>query len=339
MQRSHPSPQELKSSVTAICVAAGFARAVLTGFDHLFNTKEAHLTNHLCTVGRQSLHGLNWAMAEGLSMLPYRWQQSFFSKAAVPSYDHVVMMRKLMIKQMIERAIHEGTQQIVFIGGGYDVRGLMTAVQHKNVHVFELDRGPTRECKMKGLATLPPEFGFEFVDVFNMHYIECDLAQDNLQKVLASNGYVADAPTLVVIEGVTMYLSAEDNRQLLTSLHQLLNIQSEVLLSYSSGAYYTSLQKSVQSTSDELYRFALPHDQVINFVKEYNFAVSGKFCSMDSLHLINDENADYYAKRPHLPREHYYALTKERLDNISAIDQVPNIELILPAKYTLDACQ
>lgn len=339
MQRSTPSPQELKSSVTAICVAAGFARAVLTGFDHLFHVKEAHLTNHLCNVGRQSLRGFNWALSEGLSMLPYSWQSSFFSKAAVPSYDHVVMMRKLMIKQKIERAIHEGVQQIIFLGGGYDVRGLMTAVAHKNVHVFELDRGPTRESKMKGLDTLPASFGFEFVDVFNMHYIDCDLGKDNLQKVLASNGYSEDAPTLVIVEGVTMYLTEEANRQLLINLQKLLNKNSEVLLSYGSGAYYTALQKSVQSSSNELYQFSLPVDQVIKFVREFGFDVSAKFCAMDALHLINDENADYYVKRPQLARETYFSLTKNQATNYETIDQVPNIDVILPVKYTLDAVQ
>lgn len=68
--RKTPSPNEVKTSLTAVTVAMGFARSVLTGYDYLFDRREAELTNHLCNIGRQSLRSFNWVVTEGLSYFP-----------------------------------------------------------------------------------------------------------------------------------------------------------------------------------------------------------------------------------------------------------------------------
>ncbi|WP_160116790.1 hypothetical protein [Legionella sainthelensi] len=50
--------------------------------------------------------------------MPYFIQQSFFNAGGVPGYDHIMMLRKLMIKDKIESAIKSGIGQIIFLGGG-----------------------------------------------------------------------------------------------------------------------------------------------------------------------------------------------------------------------------
>jgi len=123
-----PREEEVKSSVTALSVARGFARAVLTEYGHLFNVHEAELVNHLTEVGIKSINGINWVLGKIIQSMPYSMQQSFFNYAVCPGYDNVIMLRKLMIRQKIEQVIKSGKKQFVILGGGYDISGLVKDV-------------------------------------------------------------------------------------------------------------------------------------------------------------------------------------------------------------------
>ena len=162
--RAQPSREEVKSSVTALSVARGFARAVLTEYDYLFDVREAELVNHLTEVGGNSISGMNWVLGKTLASLPYSMQQRFFNYAVVPGYDNVLMLRKFMIRQKMEEAIKSGKKRFVILGGGYDINGLVMALKNSDIRVYEIDRGPTRECKLQGLKNIPESIGFDKVE-------------------------------------------------------------------------------------------------------------------------------------------------------------------------------
>ncbi len=83
-----------------------------------------------------------------------------------------------------------------------------------------MDCGPTRAHKIKGLKNIPKEVGLENVSLTeqtdgsivlgdNLRYIECDLGENNLQDKLKLHGFNQNRRTLVIAEGLTMYLSEE----------------------------------------------------------------------------------------------------------------------------------
>lgn len=331
--KPEPAKTEIKSSLTAFTVAMGFSRSIFTGYEHLFSRREALLTNHLLNVSRASFQGMNRILAEVVSLLPYSIQQTVFDRLIFPGYDHIIMLRKLMIKQTIERAIQDSVKQIVFLGGGYDVRSIMTAIENPDVQVFELDRGPTRENKMAGLKSIPKGIGFDNLYLKNMKYINCDLSKDNLQTVLTTHGFNLEARTLVIAEGVTVYLTEEANRQLLKTVNIILKNNGEFLLSYTTLApYYSALQKSRQKSSEEMYQFCLSPNSVIDFTRNFGFDVIERFPAMDSLDLIGDKYASYYKNHQEAFRENYYLLRKHASKPGKKIEDVPVIKLNIPHK-------
>lgn len=341
--RAKPSHEEVKSSVTALSVARGFARAVLTEYDYLFDVREAELVNHLTEVGGNSIKGVNWALGKTLASMPYSMQQRFFNYAVVPSYDNVLMLRKLMIRQKIEEAIKHGIKQIVILGGGYDIRGLVTARDHSDVRVYEIDRGPTRECKLRGLRNIPEGIGFETVkftaesdDVsvvnHNMAYINADLGEEKLSAVLARVGYQREADTVFIAEGLSMYLTPEANRNMLNSVVELATSSSELIISYSTTSMHSNLSKMVQTSSNELYKFLLPMENVMDFAAGSCLSVTERFSAAHALEDIGDSNVEHYKSNATKPLEMYYTMKKQAAIPGMTIDMVPVIKLDLPEK-------
>lgn len=341
--RTQPSSEEVKSSVTALSVARGFARAVLTEYDYLFDVHEAELVNHLTEVGGNSISGMNWVLGKTLASLPYSMQQRFFNYAVVPGYDNVLMLRKFMIRQKMEEAIKSGKKRFVILGGGYDINGLVIALEDSDVRVYEIDRGPTRECKLQGLRNIPEGIGFEKVkftaesaDVsvvnHNMFYINADLGEEKLSTVLARVGYQSKEDTVFIAEGLSMYLTPEANRNLLNSVVELATPSSELIISYSTTSMYSNLSKMVQTSSNELYKFLLPMEDVMDFAAGSGLSVTERFSAAHALEDIGDSNVEHYKLNATKPLEMYYTMKNQAAILGVTIEHVPIIKLNLPEK-------
>lgn len=328
---------KVEPSVTAVSVAMAYMRALDTQYGYLTTPQELNLVKHLVNIAQQSLSGFNYALCTGVSYLPYSMQQSFFKYVVFSYYDEIIMLRKLMIKEKIQQAINSnGLEQIVFLGGGYDVRSTMTALSHPDVHVFELDRGPTRENKLKALKSIPAEINLGAITLnelpdgtlqmnHNLHLIACDLSTDNLLEKLQSNGYDAAKKTLVIAEGLTPYLSEAANQQLLTSLASLLKEETdELLLSYVSNKSCTTIANASLQSSKETYQFSLPIPDALRFANRLGYNVAAHFEASMQLPQLGLATI-----QPPM-REHYYALRKATVVNEKTINEIPRINLTLP---------
>lgn len=259
----------------------------------------------------------------------------------MPAYDQVIMLRKYMIKNKVEDAIANGTRQIVFLGGGYDIRALITALHYPEVSVFEIDRGPTREQKLKALKTIPSGIGFDnltIVDIsstvarvhHNLRYIDSDLSQENLLDVLCKEGFNAENKVLVIAEGLTMYLDREANLRLLSSFNELPHSDNQLLLSYKPSMDYFKT-KIAQTASNELFKFSLHPREVVEFAAIAGLNVCEQFASAAHLEEIGDTDASYY-NDPNKRPEFYYMIKKNVPKPCKTIDEVPEIQLHLPPK-------
>jgi methyltransferase (TIGR00027 family) len=93
-------------------------------------------------------------------------------------------------------------RQVVLLGAGYDCRALRFAAELAGCTVFEIDHPATQQVKMR---SLPVETFFNRVV-----YVPFDFERDPLRELparLHAEGLDANAPTLTIWEGVTMYLS------------------------------------------------------------------------------------------------------------------------------------
>lgn len=247
--------------------------------------------------------------------------------------------------QKIEQAIQRGVKQFVILGGGYDIRGLMTAMKHPDVRIYELDRGPTRTCKLEGLSNIPEYLGYNIVlsgvnpnlikANENMHYIDFDLSVADLENALpaalAAAGYHAGEDVLFIAEGLTMYLDEACNRRILNAASGLMSESSEFVISYSTSSMYTQISKRVQSASNELYQFFLPMESAVEFAAQSSMAVTQRFSAAHALSDIDHPNADYY-KNDTKRLEIYYTFKRQEMVPMNNINDVPVIKLELPEK-------
>lgn len=345
-----------KPSITALSVASAFQRAVATKYAYLFSPYESELISYICDFGVEPLSPLsmNGIFARSLLTSPYMVQTAFFNRAVAPYYEDRIMLRKFMIRDKINIAITNGAKQIVFLGGGYDIRSFISAQEHPEVSFFELDRGTTRDAKINAMKTVPyQEFEFNNITVHelssealrindNLIYLECDFISDDLSKILNQYGFKKEEKSLFIGEGLTMYLDEQENQRLLKFVHDLLgNQDSELILSYHVDAGNESgLSELAKSKSSEQYKFFLSPQNSISFATKCGFNIIEKRAPMDMLGDLGDtEGAEFYKFPENRKGQEYYYLMKTHditLINTKNIEEVPDMNIFIPAKVEVN---
>lgn len=346
------SNEEIKASMTAVSVALALPR-LFYEYGYMFPPEERTLIRRFAEAGRSTLSGINNFVLNGvISSLSEINQRKFLNTIVMKALSEHVFLRKLMVKQTIEAAIvNEGIKQIVFLGGGYCVRALLTAMAHPEVQVIEIDRGPTRVRKVAELVALCDEredltlseYGNGTIRInTNLQYVDCDLGHPSvhLSDILTQHGLDPSIETTVVLEGVTMYLNRPENTRTLHSIAEFLGEKGQLLLSYANNLRGESWLKTLLTNlglrqSKELYQDAIPPGEVIDFVALAGFGVTSQFNSLQNLHLLGPscaESAAWYAAHPDAMAEPYYLLRKCDLGKYASIGDVPVMQLNLPAR-------
>jgi methyltransferase (TIGR00027 family) len=104
----------------------------------------------------------------------------------------------------IAAALDDGIDQVAVIGAGYDSRAWRMA--RDGVRFFEVDHAATQQDKIDRAPGLGPT------------YVECDLRTGSAAESLLAAGLDRDRPAVLVVEGVTMYLSEDVVRRQLGEL-------------------------------------------------------------------------------------------------------------------------
>jgi methyltransferase (TIGR00027 family) len=122
--------------------------------------------------------------------------------AAWPGARTSGVARTRFIDDRLERALREGFRQIVILGAGFDSRAYrMTGLS--GARVIEVDHPATSGQKQRVLARtlgrLPQ----------NVRFLEIDFNTQSLDEGLRTVSADLAAPTVVIWEGVTNYLTAE----------------------------------------------------------------------------------------------------------------------------------
>lgn len=340
--------QQAALSMTAVSVALAFHRAFELGYGgEQFDEREKRVYQHMASAALASLPktSLNGALFSALGVIPSaRCQKIITNYFAKKAHEEHVLLRRLLVKQTItDQIINQHVKQVIFIGGGFDARSMLAAEANSSVQFFELDRGLTRDAKIKAMYQLPlvldESISMHMMDDGtlkireNLQLIECDFGDMDvyLEAVLNHYGFDKNENTLVILEGFTMYLDDEANQKLLATLQALLSPESTIVLSYfdtlsGNGMVASAAYKS----SSETFKFALLPEHVLSYARKYEFGVMGKFSTVDELDRFGPvaaENATYYKNHPEARREIYYTLSKSSLDRYTSIEKVPTISI------------
>lgn len=121
-------------------------------------------------------------------------------------------LRKQLLREWARQALSEGVEQVVVLGSGLDTLALELSGGFPGTRFIEFDRGPSLNLKRSAYVRCG---GLKS----NHALVEGDLACGGVENQLARCPlYVRHAPTLFVVEGVLMYLEAEEVTVLLGEL-------------------------------------------------------------------------------------------------------------------------
>jgi methyltransferase (TIGR00027 family) len=142
-------------------------------------------------------------------------------RLALPGVIAHYLARKLCIEAELRSALSAGAGRVVVFGAGFDT--LVWRLHHEfpEVRWVEIDHHATQEVKARALGAAA-----------NLTYVSLDLmATRPICQLLDAPGAPV-VPTVVVVEGVTMYLTAEKVAALLTDCAQLAGARGRVILTY-----------------------------------------------------------------------------------------------------------
>jgi methyltransferase (TIGR00027 family) len=120
--------------------------------------------------------------------------------------------RTTFFDRLVVRALDGGMRQVVIAGAGYDGRALRYA--KPGVNWFEIDHPDTQEDKRERLQRLA-------IDTAHISFVPVDFTTDDVASPIAATSHDANAPSLILCEGVAVYLEPPVLEKLLHGLRTM----------------------------------------------------------------------------------------------------------------------
>jgi len=161
-----------------------------------------------------------------------RWAESRRSVSVYEAFDWMLpgqfeafAHRKAFFERQVREGISSGATQVLVLGAGYDTLGWRLAPEFPGVSFFEIDHPATARLKAKGIATMGcPD---------NLSLLAEDLGDKQLVDVLTEHRlWDANARTVILAEGLVMYLLPEAVRKLFRQCAELVGHGSRIAFSY-----------------------------------------------------------------------------------------------------------
>jgi len=146
--------------------------------------------------------------------------------AIAPGTPLALGLRKSFFEDETRAAIAEGATQVVVLGAGFDTLGMRLSAEYPDQRFYEIDHPATQTRKREGLSRLGEERP-------NLHLLAVDLSHKTLENALdALPGFQRDELTVVLAEGLLMYLDREAISTLLDTIRRNTAKGSRLLFSY-----------------------------------------------------------------------------------------------------------
>ncbi len=219
-----------KTSATAYMIAAGLAKlSEMPRWKGYFSEEMVSLNQAFMLHGRDSL------VKRLVSSLPPRLMIGLMDRLYVPGMTQHYLFRKRWIERHVSAGLDRGVAQVILLGAGLDTLAFRMAKQRPGARFLEIDLPATQRAK---LAILRRE-GFALPG--NCRFEETDLIKTPVAAALgADSSCDAVAPTIVVLEGVLMYLKQADVKRLLSELGSLFTGSLQIVYGALAGPDHVS---------------------------------------------------------------------------------------------------
>lgn len=284
-------------SVTVLYVIVGtFLCYYSTKFSSLITEKKAKLFQYMALAIIESYPlTIVTIICKIASCFPYSVQIRIMNYLTQGYCVHVTM-RKKYIEECIRSAVEDGTRQVVVCAAGLDMTSVYIASELKqirNLKFFELDLGLTQKYKTDAISKLK-KMNPHMATVFDkINYVSCDLSTDDWNEKLLECGFDPKQPSVIIAEGLTMYLNEAEVSNFLSSVRKnlLQNIHSLFVTSF-----LVTKQDNIQFKQKS---------KIINFIlksnkKPYKFTIQSKkifsFCESLGLKVIDFRSRNKFQK-------------------------------------------
>jgi methyltransferase (TIGR00027 family) len=192
-----------------------------------------------------------------------------------------VHVRTRHIDDVMHESLRMGSSQVVILGAGLDSRAYRFGDAIRGVRVFELDLPQTQEYKKKRVREVVGELPG------HVTYVPIDFAKQSLDAVLDGAGYDRNKKTLVIWEGVTMYLPEAAVDATLRAVARNAPSGSRIVFDYFLDSALQSLTsplndvRKIVAAVGEPFVFGMPGRDATAFVEARGFKVVSDFGSSD----------------------------------------------------------
>jgi methyltransferase (TIGR00027 family) len=134
-------------------------------------------------------------------------------------------IRKCFMEEHVRTCLAQNCTQVLIVAAGYDTLALRLSQEYTEVQFWELDHPATAKVKQRALRGMgQPK---------NMHTIATDLTQTSLEEIMTQQEqYNVNSRTVVVMEGLTFYLSEKEVRGLFASVSSVVGPKSSVCFDF-----------------------------------------------------------------------------------------------------------
>ena len=130
--------------------------------------------------------------------LPIRQLENF----TLPGIQLHYTLRKRYLEDVTRRSLQEGIRQVVVLGGGFDTLAFRLHRSYPDATFIEVDHPATQGTKRSALKNRTAD---------NLRFLAVDFSRERLEEKLHRFDHFDPARrSLFLMEGVLMYLSAED---------------------------------------------------------------------------------------------------------------------------------
>ena len=205
----------------------------------------------------------------------------------LPGQFEAFAHRKAFCEHQVRDGIGDGATQILVLGAGYDTMGWRLAPEFFGVNFFEIDHPATARIKAKGIEAMGQRD--------NLYLIAEDLGKRKLVDVLKDNeSWDQSAQTVIIAEGLVMYLPPEAVRDLFRQCAVVTGAGSRIAFSYiptstdgrPDAGPWTGLMLWLQKVIGEPWIWSIRPEELGPFLEDSGWIIAPELAGAAEIHGV-----------------------------------------------------
>ena len=197
--------------------------------------------------------------------------------AVIPGIQLHYTVRKRRLEEITLAALNDNFDQIVIFGAGFDTLALRLHKQFPDINFVEIDHPATQRAKKIAVENKKLASG-------NLKFIALDIGQKNALEQLSDNKlFRKNVKTLYIAEGLLMYLTESENKNLFTFINQCSAENSRFAFTFmepqqNGRIAFRNSSKLVDvwlKRRGEPFRWSVLETEIENFLDEKDFSLEG----------------------------------------------------------------